>query len=54
MFIARLKLGISGFLEVWYTDRTAPYYELQEKYLKDIIVNIIWLKLAITYGPLLC
>jgi len=51
VFIAKLKLDVSDSLEIWYTDHTAPYYELQEQYLKNIIVDIIWLKPAIIYSP---
>ena len=43
MFIAKLNLDILGSVEIWYTDHTAHYYELQEQYLKNIIINIIWI-----------
>ena len=43
MFLSKMKLDISDSLKIWCTDYTARYYELQEQYLKNVIVNIIWL-----------
>ena len=41
MFLSKMKLDISDSLKIWCTDYTARYYELQEQYLKNVIVNII-------------
>jgi hypothetical protein len=38
---------------MWYTGHTARYYELQEQQLENINVNIIWIKPAIIYSPLI-